>query len=58
MGARAVECHVPPGVTQVVIERPWVLGEAEPMTMSGLYETGEPLTLMAGAVSETVAMAA
>jgi len=52
MGARAVECHVPPGVTQVVIERPWVLGEAEPMTMSGLYETGEPLTLMAGAVSE------
>ena len=52
LGGRAVDCHVPSGVTQIVIERPWILGEAEPMKMYGITETAEPLEQMAGAVSE------
>ena len=52
LGARMVECHVPSGVTQVVIERPWTMREAEPMKVYGVTETGEPLWLMAGPVSE------
>jgi hypothetical protein len=52
LGARAVECCVPPGVAQVVIERPWSVDENEPMKIFGLTETGDPLWRTAGAVSE------
>jgi hypothetical protein len=52
LGARAVDCRVPPGVTEVVIERPWVQSKTEPMTMFGMTDTSEPLWVTAGAVSE------
>ena len=54
LGARTVECRVPSGVTQVVIERPWIQDETEPLVIQGAAETAGPLRLLAGAVSEPV----
>ncbi|CAG7857741.1 hypothetical protein MCAMS1_02676 [biofilm metagenome] len=52
LGARNVECRIPPGASHLVVERPWLHDGEERLILNDTTGKHEFINVMAGAVSE------